>query len=170
MMTKQLGMIYRIIEASGHPELVKVLRTAMSRSRRDAVNEIHSQSTPLLKHLLPLVALKRSGMQFPVSWPVEIKEYLSNIDVANGKKNKKWLEASEIVYEINSSLSTPLIVRNVMKKMDKFQDKQKQCVKSFLDKLFSKHTVTLKDFGVSLKHEKTELGFELVLLIDGKKL
>jgi hypothetical protein len=165
-----MGMIYRIIKASGHPDLVEVLRTAMSRSRKDAISEVRSQSGPLLKHLIPLIALKKALAIFPNSWPVEIREYLSNIDLANGRKKDHWLRAEEIEREINETLTAQIIVRVVMKKMEPFPKKTQKIVQTYLNALFTGEPVTLKNLGVSLQHEKSEMGYELSIFIDGKKL
>jgi hypothetical protein len=41
---------------------------------------------------------------------------------------------------------------------------------AYLNEVFIGKSVTLKDLGVSLRHEKSELGYELVIFIDGKGL
>jgi hypothetical protein len=170
MTTKQLGLVYRIIKASEHPELVQVLRTAMSRTRRDAVDDVHSQSKPLLIHLIPFVALKRAGKAIPKSWSNEIKNCFTNIDVANGRLKKIWLSPAEVEEEINEDLKTPVISRAVLRKMESHSLEAQAVVKSHLEKLFLKGRTTLRDLGVSIRQEKTELGSELIPLIDGQKL
>ena len=98
MNNEQLAIIHRIIRNSSHPELSEILREAMARNRKEVIQEVNNQSTPLFEHLIPLTALKQKKLPYPINWPGEINGCLLRIHAKNGSKSskKKWLEADDI--------------------------------------------------------------------------
>jgi hypothetical protein len=172
MTTKQSGTIYRIIKASGHPELAEIFRMAMARSRKEVVQEVHNQTTPLFEHLIPLVALKKKNILYPTNWSSEINSYLLRIHAKNGSKGskKRWLEAEDIEQILNEGL-IPNLNLTVMKKLElekymkkPFPESIKRVVRDYLSDLLISNA-SLKKMNVSVKYEDSP-----ILSVNGEKI
>lgn len=164
MNNNQLAMIHRIIRNSSHPELSVVLREAMARNRKEVIQEVNNQSTPLFEHLIPLVALKQKKLPYPTNWPGEINSCLLRIHAKNGSKSskKRWLEAGDIERILNEHL-IPNLQSSIMRKLEQekgkskpFPEKTQSIVKEYLSKLFSSEA-TLAGMGISLKYKDDPL-------------
>jgi len=152
-------MIHRIIRNSSHPELSAMLREAMARNRKEVIQEVNNQSTPLFEHLIPLVALRQEKLHYPTSWPGEINSCLLRIHAKNGSKGskKRWLEAGDVERILNEHL-IPNLQLSVMRKLEQekgkskpFPEKTQSIVKEYLSELFGSEA-TLSKMGVSLKY------------------
>jgi hypothetical protein len=174
---KQLNMILRIIKNSSQPELSTVLRKAMARNRKEVIQEVHNQATPLFEHLIPLVALERKGIPYPSKWPEEINSFLLRIHAKNGSKGskKRWLEAKDIERLLNEGL-IPNLKATIMKKMqsEKYQrkpysDKIQTIVRDYLSELLETPHASLGKMGVTLKYEGIEEGV-LMAFLKGSKI
>jgi hypothetical protein len=177
MNQKQLDMILRIIKNSSQPELSIVLREAMARNKKDVLQEVHNQTTPLFEYLIPLIALKRKNIPYPSTWPEEINSYLLRIHAKNGSKasKKRWLEAEDVERLLDEGL-IPNLKAVIMGKMQSeryqrkpYSSKIQTIVKDYLSELLDHPHATLGKMGVSLKYEDTNTGV-LIMLIDGVKI
>lgn len=107
--------IYIYLREHNHELSIKFKKFAMSKERNRALNEINSQSIPLIKHCILYVILLNHEITPPRSWLGEIKGYLANIDFKNQKKKKGiWFSDEEIEKEINNLLSNNKRLKNIL--------------------------------------------------------
>jgi len=160
MNRKQLEMIHRIIRNSSHPELSGVLRAAMSRRHRDAVNALSAMSVTLLTHLIKYVALP--GSRARIKWLGEVKGYISRFNVKNlSPQNHPWLTVEEITRDLNEDLSSPAFERHLSGTLETHAAEKKKIINLYHNRK------TLRSWGLSLIYDSKG---DLQVFLNGEKL